>query len=166
MATLATLWNRWAAVKETGELAAEAGARPAAGTGRLRPIPNEDVYLYVKRIDNTRVVRAADPRSGRTCWKVIGATGLLTLVLIGLFLPSVYGLLEGQNIEALKAEQSKILDERAVLELAEARLLDPARLQELARAQQFVEPASGRVIYLNPDADGALAMNVPGKNGE
>jgi hypothetical protein len=64
-------------------------------------------------------------------------------------------------VEALKAEQRKLLDERATLDLGEARLLDPARLQELARTEQLVEPAAGRVIYLNPETEGTLAMNAP-----
>jgi len=161
MATLATWWNRWAA-KESGDAAAaEEYVRATDGAGRLRPLPNEDVYFFVKRIDNSHVVRAADPTAGRTCWKFIGAAGLVTILLIGLFLPSAYGLLAGHDVEALKAEQRKLLDERATLDLGEARLLDPARLQELARTEQLVEPAAGRVIYLNPETEGTLAMNAP-----
>jgi len=160
MATLAALWNRWGAAKESGHAAADQYIRPAAGSGRLRSIPNEDVYFFVKRIDNSRVVRAADPGAGRTCWKFIGMTGLVTVFLIGLLLPSAYSLLAGHDIETLKVEQRKLLDEQASLELAEARLLDPARLQELARAGEFVEPPAGRMVYLNPDTQGALAMNA------
>jgi len=32
-------------------------SRAADGASRLRPFANEDIYLFVKRIDNTRVVR-------------------------------------------------------------------------------------------------------------
>jgi hypothetical protein len=160
MATLAAWWNRWGAAKNSGSAADEEYIRAADGAGRLRPLPNEDVYFFVKRIDNSRVVRAADPTAGRTCWKFIGAAGVVTILLIGLFLPNAYGLLAGHDIEVLKAEQRRLLDERATLDLGEARLLDPARLQELALTEQLVEPAAGRVIYLNPETEGALAMNA------
>ena len=59
MASLATFVNRFVGVREL------AAAPPAVWTRteapRLRPIANEDVYLFVKRIDNSTVVRAADP---------------------------------------------------------------------------------------------------------
>ena len=59
MASLATFVNRFVGV---GELA---DAPPAVWTRtespRLRPLANEDVYLFVKRIDNSTVVRAIDP---------------------------------------------------------------------------------------------------------
>jgi hypothetical protein len=45
------------------------------------------------------------------------------------------------------------------LELEEAALLNPARLEELARIQQFVDPPAARVIYLDPKA-GSLALNA------
>ncbi len=40
----------------------------------LRALPNDDVYFYCKRIDNSRLVRQADPAAKGQCWSAIGAT--------------------------------------------------------------------------------------------
>jgi hypothetical protein len=161
MATLATFWNRFGGTNPAGTGTTRVAA--PAGSSRLRPTPNEDVYFFVKRIDNSRVVRAANPRAGRRCWRFIGTGGLITLLLIGLFLPSAYGLFLGYDLEELKAQQKRLLDERSVLELEEARLLAPARLQELARARELAPPAAGRVVYLSPGSGAELALNVKSK---
>lgn len=161
MATLATIWNRFGGTRPSG--AASARTTAPAGRSRLRPTPSEDVCFFVKRIDNSRVVRAANPRAGRRCWKFIGTGGLITLLLIGLFLPSAYGLFLGYDLEELKSQQKRLLDERSALELEQARLLAPARLQELARARELAPPAAGRVVYLSPDSGAELALNVKSK---
>lgn len=158
MATLATFWNRFSGARPAG--AASARVATPAGSSRLRPTPNEDVYFFVKRIDNSRVVRAANPRAGRRCWKFIGTGGLITLLLIGLFLPSAYGLFLGYDLEELKVQQNRLLDERSALELEQARLLAPARLQELAQARELAPPAAGSVVYLSPGSGAELALNV------
>ena len=60
---------------------------PHASAGAARPrilgnedryevpaFPNEDVYLYVKHIDNSRVLREADPAARAICWRLIGSS--------------------------------------------------------------------------------------------
>ena len=47
--------------------------------------------------------------------------------------------------------------ERASLDLEEARLLSPEKLEELAASQEFIDPAPDQVVYLPPPADGSLA---------
>ncbi len=71
--------------------------------------------------------------------------------------------LAGYRIESLKQERQKLANDSTALDLDVAKLLSPARLEELARTQQFVDPAPGQVVYLNPKPDGALALNVPAK---
>ena len=50
--------------------------------------PNEDVYLYVKHIDNSRVLREADPAARKICWRLIGSSFAFAVVVIALLLPS------------------------------------------------------------------------------
>ena len=126
----------------------------------LRDLPNEDIYFYVKRINNTRVVRQENPAQRATCWKTIGGVSLAALVLIGLLLPSTYSLLAGYQLHALQLEQQRLLNEKASLEVEEARLLSPERLEKMAQAQHFIDPPPGRVVVLNPRLDGSVAMNV------
>ena len=111
--------------------------------------PNEDVYLYVKHIDNSRVLREADPAARKTCWRLIGSSFAFAVLVIGLLLPSLNRMMAGYRMEALRQERQRLELDRASLELAETKLLSPARLEELARTQRFVDPAPEAVVYLD-----------------
>ena len=127
-------------------------------TARVPAFANEDLYFYVKRIDNSRVVRATDPAVGGTCWKLIGSVVAAVVLLVGVLLPSAYGLMAGYQIQSLRREGQRLATEQASLELQEARLLSPQRMEELARIQQFIDPAPQKVVYLEGQ-QGSLAMN-------
>lgn len=154
MATIATVLNRFFE-KDLERSGGMAGSLDASI--RVRAFANEDIYFYVKRIDNSRVVREADPAARGTCWKMVGSVAAATVLLIGVLLPSAYGLLAGFTIQSLRQEGQRLATERATLDLDEARLLTPARMQELARQQQFVDPGPQKVVYL--DSDGQVAKN-------
>jgi hypothetical protein len=140
------------------ERTAEA-ARGADSSTRLRSFANEDILFYVKRIDNSRVVRAADPAARGRCWKLIGSVVGAAVLLIGVLLPNAFGLMAGYQIQSLRKEGQRLADYQASLELREAQLLSPARIQELAHEQQFVDPGPAKVLYLD-GAQSALAMNA------
>jgi hypothetical protein len=131
--------------------------KPGAGV-RVPAFANEDIYFYTKRIDNSRVVRASDPQARGACWKLIGSAGVAVVLLIGVLLPSAYGLLAGYQIQSLRQEAQRLATEETSLELKEAQLLSPARMEILAREQQFIDPPSQKVVYLDSKT-GALAMN-------
>ena len=80
------------------------------------------------------------------------------VLLIAVLLPSAYGLLAGYQIQSLHEEGQRLTNQLSSLELEEAKLLSPARLEELARLQQFIDPAPQKLIYLDT-RQGALAMN-------
>jgi cell division protein FtsL len=151
-------------LKRTGaQLAAPAASgewvQPSDGF-QLRPLPSEDVYFYSKKIDNSRVVREADPAARRKAWKAgvkgFAAAGLLILLLM----PKALGMVAGYQVHLLAREHDKLVNERAVLELEEARLVSPGRLEQLARDLKLVNPDPKRVVVLNPKAESALALNV------
>jgi hypothetical protein len=155
MATLANLFDRFTTTAAASN--AEAASRVATDNAyRLRPLPNEDVYFFVKRIDNSRVVREANPRENATGWKFLGGACAAAALLIGTLLPSAYGLLASHQLHSLQVENQRLITERATLELDEARLLSPERLEELARMQKFVDPTPEKVVYL-PSKDESLA---------
>ena len=111
--------------------------------------PNEDVYLYIKHIDNSRVHREVDPAARKVCWRLIGSSFAFAVLVIALLLPSLNRLMAGYKMEALRQERQRLELDRAALELAETKLLSPARLEELARMQRFVDPAPEAVVYLD-----------------
>lgn len=155
MATLTNIINQ-----VVGARAAEENARAATRCDdfRLRVVPNEDVFFYIKRIDNSRVVRQADPRMRRRDWKVIGGASVAAASLVCLLLPSAWAYMAGYELNRLQAQNQRLVVERSRLELEEASLLSAKRLQELADIQQYVDPAPGKTHYL-PKADTSLALN-------
>jgi hypothetical protein len=154
MATLPTFFRR---TGETG-LPASYDIPPERDPFRLRALPQEDVFFYCKRIDNSRLVREPDPQARGACWSAIGAACLLLVVLTGVLVPNVASTLAGYKLEALRVEERQLLDEKRTLELKEAELLTPQRLEKLAQGQNLVTPSPGQVVHLNAKGDGAVAM--------
>lgn len=149
MATLATIVNRFVGVRDlVGEIE-ESAVRTHTGIGRLRPIANEDVYLFVKRIDNSAVIRAADPAARRTrSHSVVSGFAAAMLIIAGLF-PAAYNTMEGYHIQSLRQEGDKLRAERARLDLSEAKLLSPQRMEHLANTLNLIDPVPQNVQYLD-----------------
>jgi cell division protein FtsL len=152
MATMPTFFRR------TQRPAPGAALRVQKDLYRLRALPQEDVFFYCKKIDNSRLVREPDPKSGGACWSAIGVAAIVLLLLTGVLAPSVAGTLAGYKFESLKAEERRLLDERRTLELREAELLSPERLEKLAARQNLVTPKTGQVVRLDGKPSGAVAM--------
>ena len=157
MAALANVYNR---IIERSFDPSKTPPGPKVDTSaRVRAFPNEDVHFYVKKIDNSGMRREADPRAGGTCWRLIGSVVAAVVLLVCVLLPSAYGLLAGYEVQALRKEGQRLATEQASLELEEAQLVSPARMEELAREQQFIDPPSQKVVYLENGRNGSLAMN-------
>lgn len=124
----------------------------------LRTLPQEDVFFYCKKIDNSRLVREADPESRGKCWSAIGVACLALALLTGVLAPGAASTLAGYKIEVLRAEALRLADERRALELQQAELLSPQRLEKLARRQNLVTPLSSQVVHLDNHSDSAVAM--------
>jgi hypothetical protein len=123
----------------------------------LRALPHDDVFFFCKRIDNSRLVRETDPQARGACWTAIGAASVLLVVLTSAFAPAAMTTLAGYKLEALHAEERRLLEERRNLDFQEAELLSPARLDQLARANNLVSPSSSQVVHLDKP-EGAVAM--------
>ncbi|MDX2179860.1 MAG: hypothetical protein SFV18_09730 [Bryobacteraceae bacterium] len=118
----------------------------------LRPLPNEGVFLYVKRFDNTRVVRQADPHARRTAWKTIGGSCAAAALLIGLLFPGAYRLLAGFQIERLKTETREARMLLETLTYEEAYRARIQRVHDTAVAKGYQPPAAGQVEFAQPKA--------------
>ncbi len=130
----------------------------------LRAMPNEEIHIFIKRIDNNHVIRTEDKQATATCWRTIGMAGLSAVVAVGMIVPTAYGKLAGYQIERSREEQARLRKQIAQLEAAEAQLLSPATLARIADDQKFVEASPETMVVLNVDRSTALAMNqVPKK---
>lgn len=157
MATLATIFDRFSAAKAIEQPAPRAHFLEPDDPYQVPAFPNEDVYFHVKRIANHNVVRVADPAARKACWRMIGYSFVLAMLVISLLLPTLYQLMAGYRMEALRQEKERLELDRSALELQESKLVSPARLEELARTQRFVDPAPEAVVYLDTKSDAILA---------
>jgi len=159
MASLATIVRGFVGVQEEELL--HAAARPRTETCRLRPLANEDVYLYVKRIDNTAVVRAVDPAARRASFRAVTAGfAVAMLVIAGLF-PAAYNTMEGYHIQQLRQQQTELRQERAALTFQAAKMLSPENLNRMATHLKMVDPAPQQVQFLDGGASREARNHLP-----
>jgi hypothetical protein len=158
MATLATFFRRSDAIAVRADKRAH--VRAQVDPYALRALPNDDVYFYSKRIDNSRVVRQADPGARGECWSAVGAAGVLLMLGASIIAPHVASVLSGYKLESLKQERQSLIDQKRELDVREAALLSPGRLSGLAKARDLTSPTSDQVVHLdNISTDGAYARN-------
>jgi hypothetical protein len=72
--------------------------------------------------------------------------------------PNLANTLAGIRLEKLKAEESRLLDQRRALVLQEAQLSSPQALDRLAQERGLTVPVAGQVFHLEPKGDGTVAM--------
>jgi len=124
-------------------------AREQADPFVLRGLPGDDIYFYSKKIDNSRIIRQADPESRGDCWNAVAAAGVLLMLAASIIAPHVGSVLAGYKLEALKTERQTLIDQKRDLEVKEAGLLSPERLNDLARLHSLATPGSDQVIHLD-----------------
>jgi len=158
MATLPTFIRRTEAPANPEVAARPVAVRTERDPHLLRALPNDDILFYCKKIDNSRLVREADPQGRGACWSAIGGACVLAVLLTSAFFPTVATTIAGYKLEALRAEERHLLVERRNLELQEAELLSPARLDKLAKDNNLVTPLSRQVVHLDAKGDATVAM--------
>lgn len=166
MATLATLYNRFVTTRSEDRTRAEIVRDQAVADYRLPALPFEDVYWFVKRVNNSQVMRAADPGARSICWRLLGGTGFVVMLLTAVLLPSVSNLFAGFEYQSLVQEKQRLAIERTSLELQLADATSPGKVETMAAQRGFATPAANRIVYLNSmRSDDALsAKNSPSKN--
>ncbi len=159
MATnLATLFRR------TNVMTMSAPRRKAvsvqADPWALRGLPNDEIYFYAKKVDNSRMIRQADPAARGECWSAVGAAAVLLVLGGSIIAPHVGSVLAGYKLEALRQDRAALLNQRRELDVKEAGLLAPGRLNGLASAHRLVSPAADQVIHLDAvPSDASFARN-------
>jgi hypothetical protein len=126
---------------------------------QLRALPQDNLFFFCKKIDNSKVVREPDPQARNASWSAIGVASLVVAVLVGVLAPGAAATISGYRLESLRAEERHLMDERRTLDLQEAELLSPERLDKLAHNQNLVTPKSDQVFHLDSNKpDAAVAM--------
>lgn len=158
MATLAMFFRRPLAAPEAATGTALSAPVPVDDRYCLRALPNEDIFLYSKPIDNSRIVREA-PATSRREWSVIGTACAFAAMFMALSTPRVANIFAGYELESLKQEQQHLLDEQRDLNIVQARLSRQENLEAVAKRREMSVPAPGQVVHLDPKGDSKLALN-------
>ncbi|HKC71414.1 MAG TPA: cell division protein FtsL [Terriglobales bacterium] len=124
-----------------------------------------EVY-FNKSIDNSRVVRVADPKRTREMAMFLAAVCCL-FVLVMTYAWQHFSAIEyGYRIEALQAQKSGLVEINRALRLEDASLRDPGRIDQLARHMGLQTPTAGQVIMLDtalpdPSAPQMASVSTP-----
>ena len=110
---MGTLGAKFIKLFQTGQDDPPSMFRAAAEDCSLRALPMEDIWLFRKPMDNSRVVRAVNPDDNLASLKALGSAALGMTLLIGLLMPSAYNLMAGYRIHQLQQEKSSLMTEKA-----------------------------------------------------
>ncbi len=118
-----------------------------------RYLPGAPEIYFHKQIDNSRIVRVADPERRREMALFTVALAMLTLFTF-VYLWQHFSAIEyGYKIEALRTQRDQLTDVNKTLRLEEASLKDPERIDAIARRMGMQMPVAGQVQRMEPTAD-------------
>ncbi len=123
-----------------------------------RFVPGAPEVYFHKAIDNTRLVKLDDPIRKREMRMFTIAMSVI-FVLCTVYVWQHFRAIEyGYNIEAAKQERDRLIDEKRELQLREAELKDPQRIDKLAKSQGFDVPHAGQIQQMDavPDSNGPV----------
>jgi cell division protein FtsL len=119
-------------------------------------IGTPEIY-FSKRLDNSRVVRVADPKRRRELMS-FGFTLALFLLLVITYVWQHFSAIEyGYKIEQLKSEREAVMESNRALKLEEASLRDLSRIDPLARQMGMQPPMAGQVEVMEPNGNDLAA---------
>ena len=106
-------------------------------------IGTPEIY-FVKRIDNSRVVKVTDPKRRREMM-TFGITLAMLFLLVMVYLWQHFSAIEyGYKIEQLKLERDTISESNSDLNLEEASLKDLSRIDRMALELGMQRPIDGQ----------------------
>jgi cell division protein FtsL len=120
-----------------------------AAQQRARRGPTPEVF-FVKRFDNSRIVKAADPQRVREMRTFACAMALLFGLIMIYGWQHLSSIEYGYRIESEKQQIQQLEEQNRQLRLTEAQLGDPARIDQMARQLGLSAPHPGQVV--RPDA--------------
>jgi cell division protein FtsL len=115
-------------------------------------IGTPEIY-FAKPIDNSRVVKVADPKRRREMIS-FGITLCVFFLFVMVYLWQHFSAIEyGYRIEQLKAQRDTIVESNRALSLEVASLKDLSRIERLALQMGMRRPADGQWQPMEPALD-------------
>jgi len=117
-----------------------------------RYIPGAPEIYFPKTIDNSRLVKVADPRRRREM-KMFTLAMAVLFVLVMVYVWQHFSAIEyGYKIEALRAQRDSLAEANRALKLEEASLRNPERIDALAKSMGLQVPQAGQVQAIDMSA--------------
>jgi cell division protein FtsL len=118
-------------------------------------------FYTVKRIDNTRVVRAAAPRRLRECAKLVAMGGALALVALFYSWQHFQYIQLSYQVERLRTDHAHAFELNQELKLDVSNLRSPTRIDGIARNQLgLTATVPGQTVTAQSPSDGAVVAQV------
>lgn len=139
-------------------------ARAMNITGMITPVQRRAVagvtpeFYFQKTIDNSRIVKVADPKRRREVRMFSASVAALFLLLMFYAWQHFSAVEYGYRIEAQKAERDRLVELNRTMKLEEAGLRDPGRIDGLARQMGLTAPQPGQVVRLENEEPGAAVL--------
>jgi hypothetical protein len=144
---------------------AAAAAVCSVGAGRRPCWTGTPEIYFSKAIDNSRLIKVEDPRRSREMKQFGTALGVLFLLVFMYAWQHFKAIEYGYQIESAKRDLTALTEMSHALQLEEASLRDPERIDVLARRMGLVPPEPGQVIRMDAtsgDGQGpVMASNAP-----
>jgi cell division protein FtsL len=144
--------------------AAAALSQLRATTTRRRPcwVGTPEIY-FSKAIDNSRLVKLEDPKRSREM-RQFGIALFCLFALVMTYTWQHFKAIEyGYKIQSLKIQRDGLGEMNRALQLEEASLRDPYRIDNWARLHGMQPPTAGQVIRMDstlPDSAGPVMASV------
>jgi cell division protein FtsL len=115
-------------------------------------------HVVSKKIDNSRVVRVANPAHSREMFRCLMVGGLLAGVIFLYAWQHFQCIQLSYKMESLKAEQSQGAELNRQLTLEVAGLRSPARIDQIARQLGLTAPAPDQLAPVEPPLEPIFAQ--------
>jgi cell division protein FtsL len=116
-----------------------------AAQQRARRGPTPEVF-FVKKFDNSRLVKAADPVRVKEMRTFACAMAILFGLIMTYGWQHLSSIEYGYRIESEKQQVNQLEEQNRQLRLTEAQLGDPARIDQMARQLGLTVPHPGQVV--------------------
>ena len=120
---------------------------------RRRGVPTPEFY-FIRRFDNSRLVKASDPVRVREM-RVFAAAVTVLFSLIMIYGLQHFSAIESSySVEAEKQVREQLREDNRQLRVSEAQLTQPRRIDGMARRMGLAEVQPGQVVHpsAHPDA--------------
>jgi cell division protein FtsL len=113
---------------------------------RRRGVPTPEFY-FTRNIDNSRLVKAADPVRVREMRVFAAAVTVLFTLIMVYGLQHFSAIESSYSVEAEKQVRDRLREDNRQLRLSEAQLTEPSRIDGKARELGLAAPAPGQVVH-------------------